>query len=72
MREGAAIVRVLMVDDPGGNIRFSGAVKTEMETGIYTIKVRYASPQINQPILDKMQFMAQSVSSCPRKKTDFS
>jgi hypothetical protein len=45
---------------PGGNIKFSVAVKTEMETGTYTIKVRYHSTQLERPIQDEIQFMAKS------------
>lgn len=56
---------------PGGNLKFSVAVKTEMETGTYTIKVRYHSTQLERPILDEIQFMAKSASLFPRKKTTF-
>lgn len=57
---------------PGRNLKFSVAVKTEMETGTYTIKVRYHSTQLDRPILDEIQFMAKSASLCPREKTNFS
>ena len=52
---------------PGGNLKFLVAVKTEMETGTYSIKVRYESEELGQPILDEIQFMAKTSSSCPRE-----
>ena len=45
---------------PGGNVKFSVAVKTELETGTYTIKVNYHSTQLEKPILDEIQFMSKS------------
>jgi hypothetical protein len=47
---------------PGGIVKFSTAVKTEMETGTYTVKVRYKSPQLDRPIQGEVQFMAKSAS----------
>jgi hypothetical protein len=47
---------------PGGNLKFSVALKTEMETGTYTVKVRYDSQQLEKPILGEIQFMAKSAS----------
>ena len=45
---------------PGGNLQFSVSIKTAMETGTYTIKVRYNSTQLEKPLLDEIQYIAKS------------